>query len=411
MSLELNLRKDESLSNHIHIGNKVKTEKQQEDLQVKLSITETYVSHWGWWQGVRELLQNAVDTKHYHVEFADNTMTIVSHGGKIPTSALLLGKTTKANDNSTIGKFGEGMKLGFLVLKRLGATVTMNNAGDLWTPEMVYDEMFEENVLAVNITPSALTSGPDTVQIVIEGIPEEAIEEVRSKFAPLQNRTIVIENYRGKAYAKVDNRKNCQLFVNGIFVTEVPGKFKFDYDFLAEAFVLDRDRDSASTFEVKYEAARLIQGSDDIVLLSELATEYYDDLTEFRGTFNKHVRRSGHYEEGDECINPLTDAAGQLFRKKNGENAFPIDTTWEPKKKRVATQQIIKSGYIPIEVNHALFTMLEEDYQVDENLDTMLDFDPITFLEKFLAKHRRKMYSKAIRELENTLEVLKAIRG
>lgn len=382
-------------------------------LEVKLSITETYVSHWGWWQGVRELLQNAVDTKDYDIEFGEDNLIIVSRGGKVPTSALLLGKTTKANDNSTIGKFGEGMKLGFLVLQRLGAKLTMDNAGDLWTPKMVYDTTFEENVLAVHIAEGAGACDYNTVKINVAGIPPEAIEEIRTKFAPLQNREVVIENYQGKAYKKEGNHKNCQLFVNGIFVTEVPGKFKFDYDFLPSAFVLDRDRDSASTFEVKYEAAKLIQGSDDILLLSELATEHYDDLSEFRGTFNRQRQRRGgnaYYEEED-YEDPLASAAGELFRRKNGEDAFPIDSTWEPKKKRAASHQVVKAGYVPVEVNHALFTMLEEDYRVDDNLEHMLNFDPIVFLEKFLAKHRRKMYSKAIRELENTLETLKAIKG
>lgn len=382
--------------------------------QIKLSITETYVAHWSWWQGVREILQNAVDTKNYDIEFGENNIKVISRGGKIPVSALLLGKTTKASDKSSIGKFGEGMKLGFLVLKRLGAGIVVNNEGDLWSPEMVYDEMFEENVLAVNIEEGCLIATAETVEIGINNIPAEVIEEIKSKFAPAQNRKVVIENHRGKAYSKEGNHRNCRLFVKGIFVTEVPGKFKFDYDFMPEAFVLDRDRDTANTFEVKFEAANLITQSDDIMLLAELAMENFDDLTEFRGQFAKRRQRSrglSYEDDYDEDENPLAEKAAELFEKKHGRDAFPISQVWDAAKKRVVTLQVIKAGFVPVEVNAALFSMIEDEYKIEENLEHFLDFDALEFLEKFLHKHRRKMYSKAIRELENTIEILKAVKG
>lgn len=382
--------------------------------QVKLSITESYVSHWGYWQGVRELLQNAVDTKDYDVIFDIDAIKIISRGGKIPVNALLLGKTTKKDDESTIGKFGEGMKLGFLVLKRLGAKIVMNNEGDLWSPEMVMDETFGENVLAVNIEEAVLPKVEGTVEMTISGLPKEAITEVRSKFAPCQDREVVIENSRGKAYKKKGNHEVCHLFVKGIFVTEVKGRFKFDYDFMPAAFVLDRDRDTASNWEVKHEAARLIKDSPDILLLAELAAQNFDDLSEFRGEFSDYSRanRGSNYESDDpDGLSPFEDRAGQLFREKYGHESFPINSTWDAAKKRVAVIEITKAGWVPVEVKPALFVILENEYHVDENIEAMVNFKPLPFLEKFLNKHRRKMYSKAIRELESTITLLKAVQG
>ncbi len=37
--------------------------------QIKLSFTEDYVGHWSWWQGARELMQNAIDTKDFDFDF------------------------------------------------------------------------------------------------------------------------------------------------------------------------------------------------------------------------------------------------------------------------------------------------------------------------------------------------------
>lgn len=380
--------------------------------QIKLSITETYVAHWSWWQGVREILQNAVDTKDYDVDFGLDNIRIVSRGGKIPVSALLLGKTTKLNDDSTIGKFGEGMKLGFLVLKRLGAGITVNNEGDLWSPEMVFDELFGTHVLAVNIEENSLIGNPATVEITITNIPPEVVEEIKTKFAPTQNRTVVIENHKGKAYSKDGDHKNCRLFVNGIFVTEIQGKFMFDYDFVPTAFVLDRDRDTANGWEVKYEAAELIRNSDDVELLAELATERYSDLEEFRGTFERRYGAYRHRGGSDGHVeNGLNDRAVQIFHEKNGRDAFPIDKTWDADKKRIVNHKAVQSGLVPVEVNHALFTMIQHDYEVDNWVDSWTEFKPLEFLEKFLQKHRRKMYSKPIRELEETITMLKVVKG
>lgn len=380
--------------------------------QIKLSITETYVSHWGWWQGIREILQNAVDTKDYDVDFGLDNIRIVSRGGKIPVSALLLGKTTKADDESTIGKFGEGMKLGFLVLKRLGAGVVVNNAGDLWSPEMVFDDLFNENVLAVNIEEGSLIASPATVEIGINNIPPEVVEEIKSKFAPTQNRKVVIESRKGKAYEKDGDHQNCRLFVSGIFVTEIEGKFKFDYDFCPNTFILDRDRDTANNWEVKYHAAELIRDSDDVELLAELATENYADLAEFRGSFERRYGSHRHrgYSEGYE-ENNLNDRAVQVFQEKNGYEAFPINKEWDSVKKRLVTHKAVKHGYVPIEVNNATFTMIKHGYEVDEEVEAWMEFKPLEFLEKFLEKHRRKMYNKTIRELEQAIEMLKVAKG
>ena len=101
---------------------------------VKLTITPTYVSHWSWWEGARELIQNAIDSGDHDVNFIKDSICIDSYGGKLPIQSLLLGKTSKEDDETKIGKYGEGMKLAFLCLLREGADVTMWNGKDVWKP-------------------------------------------------------------------------------------------------------------------------------------------------------------------------------------------------------------------------------------------------------------------------------------
>lgn len=397
--------------------------------QIKLSFTEDYVGHWSWWQGARELMQNAIDTKDFDIVFGSTSMSIVSRGGVIPPRSLLLGATTKRDDASTIGKFGEGMKLGFLVLLREGAKITMENGKDLWVPEIVRDEEMDANVLAVNIFEGVLTENSEKeVCIKIADIPKWAIEEIMDNYAPTTERTVVIENARGKAYTKIyqhddENQEegddgvitggDCNLFVNGLFVTRVPGNFKFDYDFKPEAFVLDRDRDSASTYEVKYEANRLLSESDDIDLLARLAMEQYDDLAMFS---ERRVKASGGSYWGgssrsDSEQEALTKTAVSMFANKYGQDAYPIDEGWTDGKKRVVTQMVIGKGYVPITVKNAIYKMVQKNYKVDATVESALTFKPLEFLEGFLERHNRRLVAKPRKELEKTIKMLRIAEG
>lgn len=381
--------------------------------RIKLTITENYVAHWSWWQGVRELIQNAVDTKDFSVSLDEDNrkIAIVSRGGKIPLNALLLGNTTKKDDDSKIGKFGEGMKLGLLVLSRLGADIYFNNAGDLWTPRMVYDETFEANCLAIDIESGVVHNQGDVI-IEISNIPPDALAEIKSKYAPFQDLEVVIENSRGKAYNKPKGRP-LRLFVNGIYVTEIKGRFKFDYDFIPSAFVLDRDRDSASTFEVKYEASRLLAGHADILLLAQLASEDYEDLKDFSGKFKDYRgrRSSINYQEDEDQEETLETVASRIFCEKHGNDAFPINETWHSSKKRLVTSQAIKNGWVPVTVNEAVYQMVEGVYNIEDEIEHMIDFKPLDWMLKFKDKYGRKMYAKPRRHLEKTIEMLKIVEG
>lgn len=398
--------------------------------QIKLSFTEDYVGHWSWWQGARELMQNAIDTKDFEFDFNHEagTITIVSRGGAIPTRALLLGATTKRDDSSTIGKFGEGMKLGFLVLLREGAEIAMENGKDLWIPKIIHDEVMDANVLAVNICEDALgEADPNTVKIKIHNVPSAAINDIMDNYAPTTEREVVIENSRGKAYNKIWQQDSsqqededgsivggdCNLFVNGLFVTKVEGNFKFDYDFKPEAFVLDRDRDSANTYEVKYEANRLLSESDDIDLLARLAMEQYDDLALFSERRVKSCGGSywGGYSRGDSEQESLSKTAVSMFANKYGQDAYPIDEGWTDGKKRVVTQMAIGKGYTPITVKNAVYRMVQKEYKVDAAVESVLTFKPLEFLDGFLKRHQRRLVAKPRKELEKTIKMLRIAGG
>lgn len=374
---------------------------------IKLSIAPTYVSHWSWWEGVRELIQNAIDAGDHDIIFEQGKITISSYGGKMPIQSLLMGKTTKEDDDTKIGKFGEGMKVGFLCLLRAGAAITVMNGKDLWKPLFEMDDVFDEKVLSINIIENQfLNRDENRVTIVVEEIPDHAMKKIKENYAPERpDLEIVVEaEGLGKAYAK-KNTNNCRLYVNGLYVSTVEGKYKFDYDFPAHVISLDRDRNQASDFEVRWNATRLLTQSDDILMLADLGMGHYDDLEHFDYQAKQSYYTS-HYEP-----ETLKERAIEIFQEQNGYNAFPINASWSEGRKRLVTEMAIAKNKTPITLKSQAYSMLEEEYRVPEVIEEIVQFKAVDYLEKFLAKYGRKLYSKPKKDLENTIHMLKVAKG
>ena len=107
----------------------------------ELSLSPEYVSHWGIVEAVREIFQNAIDQaavqednpmffsyEKNEVKSAgwgmtyeqDGVLRIGNRDSILDAKSLLLGATTKRDDQKTIGQFGEGYKIATLVLLRSG---------------------------------------------------------------------------------------------------------------------------------------------------------------------------------------------------------------------------------------------------------------------------------------------------
>lgn len=368
---------------------------------IPLSIAKSYVAHWDWWEGIRELLQNAVDTGDFDVQTTyDGQIIINSRGGKIPVSALLMGKSGKADDEDTIGKFGEGMKLAFLVLGRLGADVLVHNDDECWRPSFQYSETFQEDCLVVGVYPAEKATGD--VRIHISGVPESVIDLVEDRFIPLKAVEPIHSASNGEAYEKAEDSKGCNVYINGIFVATVKGRYKFDYNFRPSAFTLDRDRNTAKDFEVRWEASRLLMNAGEYILIAELASAQYDDV--------EHIRHHGHGLSEDQ-YEEMNDHACAMFIQDHGNNSWPIDSSWSTGKKALVSRMVIGKGYVPVEVNSSLYSMLNKHFNLDNEIEDMLDFRPINFLEKFLEDHKRNMRAKPVKKLEATIHALKTLRG
>ena len=101
----------------------------------ELPLTPNCVRDWYFGMAVRELIQNGLDQQSvdakslFSVDYDPDTQKLkfTNARSRLKVNTLLLGRSSKSNDEDTVGQFGEGYKIAALVLNRLGKTFTIYN--------------------------------------------------------------------------------------------------------------------------------------------------------------------------------------------------------------------------------------------------------------------------------------------
>jgi hypothetical protein len=216
----------------------------------ELTISTDYVSDWGLREGVREILQNALDGQQdgYPMTIAHdpktNTLSVTNQGVRLERSMWLLGFSSKGDGNHR-GHFGEGSALGTLALVRAGHRVTFVNDDETWTPVLAQSDAFPgQQVLTISTRTRAAT-GAFTVRV--EGITPEQWALCKSNFLDLD------ENYaKGTIEYNVERLDHPsfieKLYVKGILVDTWEG-LRYGYNFTNIA--TDRDRRMVSQWQAE----------------------------------------------------------------------------------------------------------------------------------------------------------------
>lgn len=233
----------------------------------ELTISTKYVPDWTYVEAVRELLQNAIDNeavdennKYEAVYLADEEkLNISNKSSKLTLDTLLLGVSTKRNDDRTIGQHGEGYKIAFMVLAREGKKVTVYNYGanEVWNVKLVKSKRYNgEEIVQVEVDKNPIwkKAPNNNLTIVIDSISNSDYENIQKDCIMLRDE--YPESYKSEVgNILTDEDEVGNIFVRGLFVFKDP-LLKYGYD-IQVPVKLDRDRNNISNYDCRSLEAKM----------------------------------------------------------------------------------------------------------------------------------------------------------
>ena len=252
----------------------------------ELSISADYVSNWGVVEGAREFFQNALDeqtedpsnTMFHEYDASEQILRIGNKSSTLDIQTLLFGNSSKSNNPSMIGKFGEGYKIATIVFLRNGKEVTFYNycSKEIWHTKLVKSRRYKGALVPTFYVDkvSFWEKVPENSLIIeIKGITSEEYELIKESNLWLQGiyDSGSEADYYTTGYGKIllDDKYKGKLFVSGLYVCS-NSKLEYGYDVTPNQIRLDRDRGLVSDIDLAF-------------LTSKMWTSYRDS--------EKHSRR------------------------------------------------------------------------------------------------------------------------
>jgi len=302
----------------------------------EMSIKDSYVSDWGSWESVREIIQNGLDADDrgwgLSVTYENGVLKVHNFGADLQVQSLVLGVGDKVGDDSQRGKHCEGLALGILAGVRSGSKIEIRTKTEKWIPSIEYSDMWKTKVLVIRTRKMKEHSGV-TVFIPIE---EDLWLEYKRRFLKFSDLK-KIATQRGCLL--LDPNYSGMLYDKGIFV-EKRKDLKYGYDFRYAC--LDRDRKFFSSFEFNFEAARILglAVAANPSIVSDVTDVLLNDGPEARATYEMRLE----YETKDLIANE--------FIKRNGDLAIPVQDI-------DSSRQAASLGFNGVVVPRAMMKCLE----------------------------------------------------
>src|SRR5882672_642857 len=284
-------------------------------MKFTLPISPDYVAHWGLWEAVREIYQNALDeqtryreclaTINYDLE--NQSLRIDSAKGHLSRKSLLLGSTTKASDKSQRGKYGEGYKLAALVLCRLGLGVSIRSGKEMWSPQIEHDDTYDADVLTITV--EKMASGVDGVTFTIFDVKAAQWQELKKNILDFADKD-------SDAILQDDPAQKGRIYVGGLYVATLKN-YVCGYAFKPGTIALNRDRDMVNDFDVSWETSRLWTRRGGMKCNELLDAEAPD---------------VAHVDSHAYVSSPIVGSYAGYFHLKYGASAYPVSSQEEIEK-------------------------------------------------------------------------------
>ena len=354
----------------------------------ELSLSTGYVKSWTVVEAIRELFQNAIDQQtsqpdnemFFDYTSSNETLVIGNKLSSLDVRTLLLGESSKQDDNRTIGQFGEGYKLALLVLCRLGKRVTIYNYAEreTWHPKIVKSRRYNAEILCVDVDSKFIWSSvPDNnLTFEIQGISHSEYLQLCHNNLNLQPAdkvkvtslgTVLLEEcFRGK------------IFVSGLYISSTTARY--GYSFKPEYIKLDRDRRLIPEFDLQWTLGALWREADEPELVAAMMRDGCNDVKFFQAFYVDAKPKDA-----------VSQVAYRNFKAEYGPRAVPVTTQADMEtmsyKMKPGTNYVI----VPPAYQLAIMDAPEMKEYIEENEAPAEEKTPIEELESFLISIRSRL--------------------
>lgn len=372
----------------------------------ELGISLGYVPDWTYVEAIRELFQNALDNQtsnpenemSFNYDKESKTLTIANKTSLLPLDSLLLGSSTKRDEENTIGKHGEGYKIAFMVLLREGKEIKVENYGakELWTTRLVKARRYNNSLIpeiTIDKAPIWKSVPNNNLSIEIGGITEEEYEAIKLSNLHLQEG---VEKYESE-YASVllNSEHHGKMFVNGLYICSKEN-FKYGYDIKPKEIKLDRDRKLIDSFDLEYLTSKVwytlaIEHKEEFL---SLLTDSKVNDTRYSGSISEYSTIYGTADHKRQVVENLIKS----FEEEYGEDAVPVTSNSE-------LEDVLYSGseVTPVMVSASLgkFIACIRDNKVAKKKSAK------ELLKEFKEKVFNKLSEEELNDLDIVIDMLK----
>ncbi len=218
---------------------------------IHYGIGKDYLPKWGIKEALREIFQNFIDYGEYDIEVDTGNNVVakvtLSNEYKPETLEFLRIGTSIKHGDENIGKHGEGLKMAFLVLGRLGYACTIYINDKSYKPVFVTNGGID-NCFAIKQSKMEIPVDRFTLEFTCpisdyEKFISDIIKPDDKIFTDPPNGSIV-------------DREVGRIYSGGMFVAQL-GNLMHAYDILPSNLQLDRDRSVPKQFDVNYHASKI----------------------------------------------------------------------------------------------------------------------------------------------------------
>lgn len=386
----------------------------------ELSLDMGYVPHWGVAEGVREFFQNAYDEEteksndmFFNYDKESQILRIGNKSSVLDKRTLLLGSSTKRDNDKLIGQQGEGYKVATLVLLRTGHTIKIFNYGakEVWTAKVVKSRKYKADIVAFDIEKYVWKKVPEHNLIFeIGGISEKEYNKIVKKNLILREKQEDLGEIHKTVYGDLlcDSKFKGQVYVAGLYVT-TDKALEYGYNFKPEVVSLDRDRSLIDNFDLQFATSKILRCLDDMNVIDKALSskdgEYYSSVTPDRC----EIRYFGGIDDSPSSVSDVSSVdyfyktastCAKNFVRDYGENAYPVSSESEK-------QIVINNGYKPVITSYSVKNLLKK---YDGFNPKRMDTSNVT-LSSRLSALRENIYYKInddeLKELDSILDGLK----